>query len=119
MSDEISRHHFGNIARVVKMFRINKAYGEKRKPMSQSQLSEIMGYRNGQFISNVERGLCSVPLYKLKVLCEALNIPEEAIQEAMVADFRDDIKHSLQSRGLDGVQINTAPESTGVGASFN
>lgn len=61
--------------------------------VSQSELSAALGYKNGQFISNVERGLCSVPLKQLPLICKTLNIkPDDAILE-ITADFR---KHAVE-----------------------
>jgi hypothetical protein len=54
---------------------------------SQTDLSLLLGYKNGQFISNVERGLCSIPLKMVPLLCEVLHIPLLEVKEAMLADF--------------------------------
>ena len=77
--------NFSNIAKLVK---------EKRKlvGLSQSVLSGILGYKNAQFISNMERGVCSVPLQKVKALIGALKCDEKEVLEAVVEDVRATFK---------------------------
>ena len=55
----------GNMGTVIKTHR------EKLK-LSQREVSEHLGFKNGQFISNVERGMCPIPVYKFKDLAEVL-----------------------------------------------
>lgn len=75
---------FKNIATLIKTKRLNhpKAY-------SQSELSELLGYKNGQFISNVERGLCSIPLKMMKKISEVLEVPPEELKGAILKDHED------------------------------
>ena len=47
---------FKNIAELIKTKRLQHPKG-----YSQSELSHLLGYKNGQFISNVERALCNIP----------------------------------------------------------
>ena len=77
-------NRFDNIARVARKHRLNK-------DISQADLSKALGYKNGQFISNVERGLCSIPLKQLKKFCEVTGATHAEIKDAMVADFASDI----------------------------
>lgn len=79
---------FERIAEVVKEYRLEAG-------LSQLQLSHILGYQNGQFISNVERGQCSVPFKKVTPLCDALDCHTDDIVEAMVADYEGRILNSL------------------------
>ena len=62
--------------------------------MSQAVLGKKLGYaqENGQFISNIERGLSSIPPYKFDALSCILGINREAIIEACVKDFRDSLQ---------------------------
>lgn len=75
---------FKHIATLIKNTRMNhpKAY-------SQSELSELLGYKNGQFISNVERGLCSIPLKMMKKVSEVLDIAPDDLKEAILKDHED------------------------------
>lgn len=75
---------FPNIAKLVKVSR------SKLNPaISQNELSEKIGYKNGQFISNIERGQCSVPIGKVIDLADALHIPMADVSKAIVKDFKD------------------------------
>jgi hypothetical protein len=47
------------------------------------------GYKNGQFISNVERGLCNVPLKMMKKISEVLDISPEELKAAILKDHEE------------------------------
>lgn len=72
---------FDNVAKLIKEKRMSHA-----KSYSQSELSQLLGYKNGQFISNVERGLCNVPLKMLSRISDILNIQHEELKNAILAD---------------------------------
>lgn len=72
---------FKNIAKLIRTKRINHP-----KNLSQSELSQMLGYKNGQFISNVERGLCNVPLKMLKKISDVLEIDHKELKEAILKD---------------------------------
>lgn len=76
----VSQKQFENIARLVKEKRI-------LKKLSQCDLSNAIGFKNAQFISNIERGVCSIPIAKISKLSEALDVHHEVIREAIVQDF--------------------------------
>lgn len=59
--------------------------------LSQGQLGSKLGFSNGQFISNIERGLCSIPLEKCKLLCEALNISKGPLKAILVYEYNQKI----------------------------
>ena len=75
---------FKNIASLVRTKRINHP-----KNYSQSDLSLLLGYKNGQFISNVERGLCNVPLKMMKKISDVLDISAEDIKTAILKDHEE------------------------------
>lgn len=75
---------FKNIAVLIKTKRMNHT-----KNYSQSDLSALLGYKNGQFISNVERGLCNVPLKMMKRISEVLDINQEEIKVAILKDHEE------------------------------
>lgn len=72
---------FQNIAKLIRTKRLSHAKG-----YSQSELSNILGYKNGQFISNVERALCNIPLKMLKRVADVLDIPVEDLKLAVMKD---------------------------------
>lgn len=75
---------FKNIAFLIRTKRINHP-----KNYSQSDLSLLLGYKNGQFISNVERGLCNVPLKMMKKISEVLDILPHDIKTAILKDHEE------------------------------
>lgn len=75
---------FKNIATLIRAKRINHP-----KSYSQSDLSLLLGYKNGQFISNVERGLCNVPLKMMKKISEVLDISGDEIKTAILKDHEE------------------------------
>lgn len=82
---------FESIAKLIKGRRINHPAN-----YSQSDLSKELGYKNGQFISNVERGLCSIPLKMLTKVCEVLDISHEDMKEALMADYEKTLNSYLE-----------------------
>jgi transcriptional regulator with XRE-family HTH domain len=56
------------------------------KNYSQAELSHLLGYKNGQFISNVERSLCHIPLKMLHRVANLLDISFEEFKEAILKD---------------------------------
>lgn len=81
---------FSHIAKLVKTKRLGHP-----KTYSQTELSTLLGYKNGQFISNVERGLCSIPLKNLKRLCEVLEISQTDLKAALLKDFEKTLEAHL------------------------
>ena len=82
---------FENIARLIRSKR--QAHP---KHYSQSELSQHLGYKNGQFISNVERALCNVPLKMLSRMMEILEITPDEIKRAILEDHRETLNNYLQ-----------------------
>lgn len=82
---------FNSIAKVIRQAR-------EVAGISQVELSKQIGYENGQFISNVERGLCSVPAAKVVKLTEILNISSKSITDAMTEDFQANL-HQVVNHG--------------------
>ena len=77
---------FEHIAKLIRVSRLNHP-----KRYSQTELSAFLGYKNGQFISNVERGICSIPVKSLKKISELLDISPEDIKEAVLKDHANTI----------------------------
>ena len=72
---------FKKIAQLIRTKRMNHPKG-----YSQSELSHLLGYKNGQFISNVERALCNIPLKMLRKVSEVLDIPAEELKASILKD---------------------------------
>ncbi len=88
----IPMRSFHNIAKLIKTKRV-----EHTKRYSQSELSLILGYKNGQFISNVERGLCSIPLKMLSTVASVLDITHEEIKAAVLRDFEETVTNYINT----------------------
>lgn len=64
---------------------------------SQTELARMLDMRNGQFISNIERGLCGLPSkYVLKV-CSVLSIDPDVMIETMTADYKRGLMEELKA----------------------
>lgn len=81
---------FKNIAQLIRTKRMNHTKG-----YSQSELSHLLGYKNGQFISNVERALCNIPLKMLRKVSEVLDIPSEELKAAILRDQEETLNNYL------------------------
>ena len=53
--------------------------------ISQEALAKMLGYRNGQLISNIERGLCPFPAKRSSKLCAIIGMPFEIFRESYLA----------------------------------
>ena len=93
---------FKNIAELIRTKRLQHPKG-----YSQSELSQLLGYKNGQFISNVERSLCNIPLKMLTRVAEVLNIAHEELKDAMLKDQEATLNAFLSSGNDNAVQAKT------------
>jgi len=77
--------------------------------MSQVKLSGMVGFseREGQFVSNVERGKCQFPVRYISKLANALEVSELTIIELMANDYRNAIiKEVLNASELSNQTTN-------------
>ncbi len=81
---------FKNIAQLIRTKRMNHPKG-----YSQSELSHLLGYKNGQFISNVERALCNIPLKMLRKVSEVLDIAPEELKNSILRDQEETLNNYL------------------------
>jgi transcriptional regulator with XRE-family HTH domain len=98
---------FKNIAFLVRTKRINHP-----KSYSQSDLSLLLGYKNGQFISNVERGLCNVPLKMMKKISEVLDIGPEDIKAAILKDHEETLNNFFNKTQVKKVSTRDSSDTT-------
>ncbi|MCB9061594.1 MAG: helix-turn-helix transcriptional regulator [Halobacteriovoraceae bacterium] len=106
---------FENIAKLIRTKRINHPKG-----YSQSELSNLLGYKNGQFISNVERALCSIPLKMLTKVSEVLSISHDELRDAILKDHQETIENYLNKSGTSTI-VNpeiTTPTMEDISASI-
>jgi len=83
---------FKNIAQLIRTKRLQHPKG-----YSQSELSHLLGYKNGQFISNVERALCNIPLKMLVRVSEVLDIHSDDLKKAILKDHEETLDNYLRS----------------------
>jgi transcriptional regulator with XRE-family HTH domain len=98
---------FKNIATLIRTKRIGHP-----KNYSQSDLSMLLGYKNGQFISNVERGLCNVPLKMMKRISEVLEINPDELKTAILKDHDETLtnyfkKSPTASKKLTSIEVES------------
>ena len=91
--------NFSYVAKLIKEKRLSHP-----QRYSQSQLSKTLGYKNGQFISNVERALCNIPLKMLTRVSEILDISHSELKEAILKDHEETIDNHLMDSSALGVQ---------------
>ena len=84
---------FNNIALLIRTKRLSHP-----KSYSQSELSKLLGYKNGQFISNVERGLCNIPLKMLSKVSEILDISSNDLKATILKDHDETLDNYLRSQ---------------------
>jgi transcriptional regulator with XRE-family HTH domain len=77
VKDKAGISSFANIAIAVRELRTKAG-------LSQEELSQLMGYKNGQFISNIERGICGIPMHSLYALVKHTNGDKDYIIRAIV-----------------------------------
>jgi len=81
---------FDNIANLIRTRRLGHPKG-----YSQSELSHLLGYKNGQFISNVERGLCNIPLKMLNKVSVILGITTLELKNSILEDHEKTLENYL------------------------
>lgn len=82
---------FKNIANLIRTKRLQHPKG-----YSQSELSHLLGYKNGQFISNVERALCNIPLKMLGRVSQVLDIDPQELKVSILKDQEETLNNYLK-----------------------
>ncbi len=105
---------FDNIARLIRTKRVGHP-----KSYSQSELSHLLGYKNGQFISNVERALCNIPLKMLSRVVEVLDISPEELKEAILRDHEITLDNYLRAGKEQTEQVTEEQPAVNSSTVFN
>lgn len=66
--------------------------------LSQRQVADALGYTSPQFISNFERGLCSPPLNKLRVLIDIYKLSPQKVMGIILDEQKKHLEKSLVKR---------------------
>lgn len=72
---------FNNVARLSKEQRENHP-----QKFTQADISILLGYKNGQIVSNWERAKCCIPIKAMKHFCEITQTPVELMRQAYIDD---------------------------------
>ena len=83
---------FHNIGLFVRVSRLDAG-------LSQTALARELGFRNGQFVSNVERGLCSIPEHKIAHTAEILKVSPYTLIKHMVRDYQLNLSGAVVEAG--------------------
>ena len=102
---KIFMRSFENVAKLIRNKRVNHPKG-----YSQSELSSLLGYKNGQFISNVERALCNVPLKMLGRMSEVLDINPDELKRAIMSDLDNTLENYFKNSSKKIQQMGTTQE---------
>lgn len=75
---------FENFGKFLRTSRINAS-------KTQDQVAKELGFKNGQFVSNMDRGICSLPVKNIETLGECLDVSANSIRMAMLRDYKNKI----------------------------
>lgn len=81
---------------IIEQLRIKMAERRLAKGLSQRDVSERLGYTSPQFISNFERGLCLLPLKKLRVLADLYEMDRQEVADLLLEAQRSIIYSELK-----------------------
>lgn len=70
----------------MKLHQELKQYRENKK-LSQIYVAKSLGYDSGQFISNIERGMCRMPLDKCKKYLSLIDYPYDRYKMLLMDEF--------------------------------
>lgn len=86
MNSERKHQHLGNFLK-------NK---RQLANLTQSEVASQLGYGSPQFISNIERGISSVPLKSLKSLVRLYKIDDSEIIKVLLEEKRLELEEELK-----------------------
>lgn len=66
--------------------------------LMQADLATFLGYDSTQFVSLFERGLSKVPLDKLGLIAEFLNIPKKKLIKALVSEYQKKVESEINRK---------------------
>jgi len=63
--------------------------------LSQNEVAQKIGHGSGQFISNIERGKCALPVRTLGELIKYYRLDTSEVIQMMVSDYRSKLEQDL------------------------
>ena len=64
----------------------------EKKGFNQQQLAAKLGWKVSQSISNIERGITSIPVNKVTKYCKTINADVTMVKEDMARNYLDNLK---------------------------
>ncbi len=65
--------------------------------LTQRDLALKLNFTSGQFVSNYERGLCPIPIDKIRALINILHLDKNEVIELMQSDSREQLTKDLSA----------------------
>lgn len=99
---------------------MNKAPSQKRigqflkthrvkSGLTQSDVAQRLGYTSPQFISNIERGLCSAPVKHLKDFAKMYNLDSEELIQLLLTEHETMLRVALNLEAKPPTQVVGEP----------
>lgn len=67
----------------------------KEAGLTQTDISDALGYRTCQAISNAERGICGIPRKKIRKFCRVTKLEPTEYFLALVSDFKNKLHEDI------------------------
>jgi transcriptional regulator with XRE-family HTH domain len=96
--ESMKKHTFEFISKTVKKLRT-------ARKISQEELSHLLGFKNGQFISNIERAKCSIPFCKIPKMAVIFRVEEDVIIKAILSDTESALKTICKENEVNHTQF--------------
>jgi len=76
--------------------------------LSQKELATMLGFKSAQFISNLERGVSSIPVNKIKDFSKALQINQNDLTQIISSSYKNKlfIKNKISIEDTDNLFID-------------
>lgn len=83
------------------MIKLGKYLAEQRMSagISQKQISDKLGLKSSQYISNVERGMCLPTLASIKTWCDLINCPYHIVKQMLIQIYVSEVEAAFKKRG--------------------
>ena len=81
--------------------------------LTQSDVAQRLGYTSPQFISNIERGLCSAPVKHLKDFAKMYNLDSEELIGLLLTEHETMLRSALNLEQKPGAAGLNTSDSTG------
>lgn len=67
----------------------------EEKGLTQSEVARTLGYGSPQFISNIERGISSVPMKSLRLMIDLYGVSADEIVEILLEEKKQQLARAL------------------------